>query len=298
MSQPSIVMTEGEANVARLAGINQIFQAALTSENEQTLVLACLAIARTITQSQFGFIGDLIEAGPEELTSGGPRWDACAISGSDGHRAAPGSFAIHGDSGRVMLDGQSWFTNEPASHCGSFELPGNYPPLTAFLGVPLLRQGRFIGLLAVCNRAGGYRQVEQASLEALAPSIVATLMRNRAEAKLRLFAAELQAANANLLQSRHDIIKVMQDAVIARRQAEALSLELQREVTERKQADEDLRRNHAQLQAIHDDLAIFNNVAVGRELRMIELKTEINALCAAVGRPRRYPLEFDEEEPR
>ena len=29
---------------------------------------------------------------------------------------------------------------------------------------------------------------------------------------------------------------------------------------------------------------------VGRELRMIELKQEINALCAQLGQPPRYPI--------
>lgn len=33
--------------------------------------------------------------------------------------------------------------------------------------------------------------------------------------------------------------------------------------------------------------------AVGRELRMIELKREVNELCAELGRPRPYPLEFE-----
>jgi PAS domain S-box-containing protein len=47
------------------------------------------------------------------------------------------------------------------------------------------------------------------------------------------------------------------------------------------------------------ELTQLNNVAVGRELRMIELKQEINALCASAGQPPRYPLDFLQEgEPR
>jgi PAS domain S-box-containing protein len=44
-----------------------------------------------------------------------------------------------------------------------------------------------------------------------------------------------------------------------------------------------------------EELACFNSVAVGRELRMVELKQEINALCAAAGRPPQYDLDFAEE---
>jgi hypothetical protein len=45
-----------------------------------------------------------------------------------------------------------------------------------------------------------------------------------------------------------------------------------------------------------EDLARFNRVAVGRELRLIELKKEVNALCQAMGETRRYPLEFEKEK--
>ena len=37
---------------------------------------------------------------------------------------------------------------------------------------------------------------------------------------------------------------------------------------------------------------------VGRELRMIELKQEINALCAQLGQPPRYPLQAQKEAPK
>jgi len=39
-------------------------------------------------------------------------------------------------------------------------------------------------------------------------------------------------------------------------------------------------------------LARIDSAAVGRETRMIELKKEINELCARLDEPVRYPLEF------
>ena len=42
-----------------------------------------------------------------------------------------------------------------------------------------------------------------------------------------------------------------------------------------------------------EDLARFNRAAVGREVRMIDLKKEINELCAAAGQPPRYALDFE-----
>lgn len=69
------------------------------------------------------------------------------------------------------------------------------------------------------------------------------------------------------------------------------SVSVVRDITEQKRAEHLLRRKHAELQAMNDDLATFNQVAVGRELRMIELKQEINTLCAAAGQAPRYPQE-------
>lgn len=41
-----------------------------------------------------------------------------------------------------------------------------------------------------------------------------------------------------------------------------------------------------------EELTTFNRVSVGRELRMVELKQEINTLCAEIGQSPRYSLEF------
>ena len=42
--------------------------------------------------------------------------------------------------------------------------------------------------------------------------------------------------------------------------------------------------------AANEDLADFNLAAVGRELRMIELKQEINAMCRQANQPPRYDV--------
>lgn len=56
------------------------------------------------------------------------------------------------------------------------------------------------------------------------------------------------------------------------------------DISERKQAEETMRSSHAVLSR-------FNALAVGRELRMVELKREINALCAELGRPPRHRVD-------
>ncbi len=67
------------------------------------------------------------------------------------------------------------------------------------------------------------------------------------------------------------------------------------DITARRHSEETLRQTHAALQAHAVELGRFNRIAVGRELRMIELKKEANALCAHIGQPARYPLEFEQD---
>lgn len=60
------------------------------------------------------------------------------------------------------------------------------------------------------------------------------------------------------------------------------------DVTERKLAEDELHDSY-------EELARFNRAAVGRELRLIELKKEVNALCLQLGNLPRYPLDFENE---
>lgn len=67
------------------------------------------------------------------------------------------------------------------------------------------------------------------------------------------------------------------------------------DITDQKQAEDELRRSHAELRLRAEELTRFNRVAVGRELRIIEMKKEVNELCQRQGEATRYPLEFEQE---
>jgi PAS domain S-box-containing protein len=60
------------------------------------------------------------------------------------------------------------------------------------------------------------------------------------------------------------------------------------DITERKGVEEALRHQAEALRASNTELELFNRAMVGRELRMIELKQEINELCRRLGEPPRH----------
>jgi hypothetical protein len=72
-------------------------------------------------------------------------------------------------------------------------------------------------------------------------------------------------------------------------QLEGANRALREEIVQHKETAAALDHHSAQLKASHAELVRFNRVAVGRELKMIELKSQINQLCVEMGRP----LEFD-----
>jgi len=67
------------------------------------------------------------------------------------------------------------------------------------------------------------------------------------------------------------------------------------DITERKQAEEKVREALAELERINADLERFNRLAVGRELRMIELKRQVNALSEELGKAPLYNVSFAED---
>ena len=170
---------------AVLQGINRIFREALICETEEDLRNVSLQVAEQLTGSQFGFIGEINGSGRlVDLAISNPGWTDCQMDRDEVHARLLCGMAIHGLYGRVVHDGRGFYTNEPTSHPDSIGLPAGHPPLDSFLGVPLIRDGQTIGVVAVGNRAGGYGEAEMEDLETLAGTIVQALMRKKAETAL------------------------------------------------------------------------------------------------------------------
>jgi PAS domain S-box-containing protein len=177
-----------ERQRAIITGIARIFEVALTCESEEELGSACLAVAESVTQSRFGFLGE-VNATTDRLVDiaiSDPGWDACSMPrSSPGGKRVAIPFVIHGIYGRVLRDGRSLITNDPGAHPDRIGTPPGHPPLRAFLGVPILHAGRVWGMIGLGNRAGGYGPDELVATEVIAPAILQAFMRRRAEDELR-----------------------------------------------------------------------------------------------------------------
>lgn len=184
---------EAQRRMRVVEGINGILDRVIGSQTEEELGRTCLDAAETLTESAFGFIGEI---GPDgllhDLALSDPGWNYCTMYDQTGHRRPPGNFLIHGLYGRVLSDGRSLIANDPYAHPDSLGTPEGHPVLTAFLGVPLIHQGQTIGMIAVANRPGGYRLQDQETLEALAPVMVEALHRKRAEEELARYRDHLE----------------------------------------------------------------------------------------------------------
>jgi PAS domain S-box-containing protein len=98
-----------------------------------------------------------------------------------GHRRPPGDVVVHGLYGNVIYSEKSFFTNDLQSHPASIGVPHGHPKLTSFLGVPLVLDGKMMGMIGVANREGGYSSEQQVDLEAITPAVVQALHRKKAE---------------------------------------------------------------------------------------------------------------------
>lgn len=65
-----------------------------------------------------------------------------------------------------------------------------------------------------------------------------------------------------------------------------------RDISAQKQIEREMQQQAKSLERSNDELTRFNQAAVGREIRVIELKQKINELCAEIGRPEPYRLDF------
>ena len=112
-----------------------------------------------LTQSEYGFIGDVLYD-----QSGAPYLKSKAITNIAWDQASRDLYRPEGMEfrnldtlfGHVMTTKRCVISNSPADDERAGGIPEGHPPMTSFLGIPLMRGEDIIGMLGIANRAGGY----------------------------------------------------------------------------------------------------------------------------------------------
>jgi signal transduction histidine kinase/DNA-binding response OmpR family regulator len=269
--QKSENATQRQAQI--LAGINRIFHEALTDETEEKLGETCLAVAEELTGSRFGFICEVNQAGRfDTIAISNPGWAACKFLISETTRLLY-DVPVRGIRSKVIETGETLLCNDPQAHPDYVVPPEGHPPITAFLGVPLNRAGKTIGMVALGNKAGGYTDADREAMEALASAIMEAFMRKRAEEALKQARDELEQRVKDRTAELWLTVAQLQEEITHRLQAEKSLKESEgrlRHLTSQILTAQEAERRRLALD-LHDDLGQSMTV-LKMELRAIQRK--------------------------
>ncbi len=176
-----------------LEGINRLLQKVFTGETDAELAAFCLRLAEDLTNSRFGFIGDLNDHDRlDTLAVSDTGWDACRIP-KHGARSLPGNMPVRGLWSESIWLGKSQIINEPATHARRVGTPEGHPEITNLITIPLKHGQKISGVIALANKPGGYDADDQRALEALGTAYIEALNAKRTEEDLKSETTKLLA---------------------------------------------------------------------------------------------------------
>lgn len=171
-----------ERNNALLAAINKIFQAGMSCTNAEKLGKKMLSVAQQLTDSGFGYIGEVGSDGRlHDLAATGPGWERCETIELSGRRP-PENTLIAELYEKVLSGAGPFYTNGPMGRGDN----GVQPLLTSFLGVPLQYGNQMTGVLALGNREDGYGDSDIETILPLAGAFMEVLFKCRAERLIQI----------------------------------------------------------------------------------------------------------------
>jgi len=159
----------------QLAAVTDAMTAYLDNRDWRETSSLLLRSALHQTESEYGFIGVVVE---------GPAFRILAIEGIDVGPIKSRPFytealRIDGEQeylelhqfdnlfGKVIQSGKVVLSNDAATDPRSGGIPPGHPSMRNFLGVPIIRENKVVGMIGIANCPKGYSGTEQAGLEIL-----------------------------------------------------------------------------------------------------------------------------------
>ncbi|MCK4502537.1 MAG: PAS domain S-box protein [Desulfuromonadales bacterium] len=119
---------------------------------------------------------------------------------------------VRGIWGHVLTEKSSLIVNDPEAVPFGVGLPSGHPPLTSFLGVPLVRGGKTFGMIALANKEDGYDKFDQEQIEALAVPFVEALTRKQINIELENHKENLENLVAERSEKLIEVNKQLQES--------------------------------------------------------------------------------------
>jgi PAS domain S-box-containing protein len=165
--------------------VNRIFREALNCDSEEEVAETALKVAEDLTGSKFGFVGFVNESGTfDTIGLSNPGWTSCAVEGSE-RALLIRDMKIRGIWGTVIRTGAPQIINDPDAHPEQVGVPAGHPALTRFLGIPLKREDRAIGMIALANKDTDYEKEDSDAVETVAGAFHEALARKRMELEMQ-----------------------------------------------------------------------------------------------------------------
>jgi signal transduction histidine kinase/DNA-binding response OmpR family regulator len=194
----------------------------------------------SLTQSEYGFIGELIETGSASAGASLSRGDLkiLAISNLSEQKDAlltaseepPDSAGPPSLAALLKSTGQPFIANvaEQAPRAGA--LPPGHPPLRSFIALPIYKADQLLGIVGLANRSGGYDDETAAHLQPFLNTSACIIDAYRNEQRRKQAEEEVRRLNEDL-----------EGRVVARTaELEATNRDLEMEIAERKRVEEEL----------------------------------------------------------
>jgi len=208
----------------------------------------------TSTDSEFGFIGEIVNTSDGEIYL---RDRAIVdISWDEESRKTYQKFAdekgldfpiIRGLWGDVVRTGNPVISNDPANDPRRGGMPEGHPPLSSFLGLPFRSDGEVIGVAGIANRPGGYTQELVDFLQPYLATCANIIEAYRNENRRKDAEAELVSAYAQLEQRVLDRTAELESA----------NERLVREIGERKRAEQSATTERQRFNEVLDILPAY-----------------------------------------
>ena len=222
---------------AILDGVNRVIRGALTSGGEDGIAGTCLSVAEKLTGSSFGFIGEIDASGRFDITSLSEHgWTAMKMPIEEADLLVADLKKL-GVWDRMLASKTPLIVNQLESFPDQVKMPEGRPSLTSFLGVPLKKGGKTIGMMGVADKPTDYDEADQEAVQALASAFTEALYRRRAEEEL--------------YRHREHLEDLVEERTAAQKKAYE---QLAQEIAERQQAEDALVLERNLLRTLIDNL--------------------------------------------